>query len=170
MDFNKIYKDYWEQLYSTAVSYLKNREDALDVTQDAFLSAYESLDNYDDSYSLSTWLTQICINKCRDKLRQRKRLNKVLYSENSSEVQALLASRQEDNTTPEQLLEAEEGGMSLEAVFLQLPANILQAVSLKLLEDKSYKEISETMGVPVNTAKTWVRRGRQQLLQAYSPQ
>lgn len=170
MDFDTMYKDHFDRVLRTAKSFMRNNEDALDATQDTFLKAYESLDSYDGSSALSTWLTQICINTCKDKLRKRKRENKVIYSGDNPEVRQLLTVGEEDNVTPDSVLEAEEEGDTVDTLFLQLPSNIKQALHLKLVEGLGYKEIAAEMDTSINTVKTWVRRGRKKLQQAFSPQ
>lgn len=170
MDIESMYKEHYDKVYRTAVAFLKNREDAFDATQDTFLKASESLDSYDGSSSISTWLVNICMNTCKDKLRKRNRENKVLCSENSPEIASVLHAKLEDIETPDSVLEAEEGGQSFNELFTNLPENLYRAVSLRFLDDLSYKELAAELGVNINTAKTWVRRGRNQLMQAFSPQ
>lgn len=167
MDFDKIYTDHFDQIKRTAMSFLRNEEDALDVTQDTFVSVYESLDQYDKSSSLSTWITQICINKCRDKLRKRKK-EKRMFVPLTTKNEHLLDSR-EEVTTPDNILEAEEDEKQIFSQFLGMPDNIREALTYRLVNNYSYKEIAELMAIPINTAKTWVRRGRMQLSKTISP-
>ena len=168
MNFDKLYTDYYNQIKRTAKSYLRNEEDALDVTQDTFLKAYESLDSYDDSYSLSTWLTEICINKCKDKLRQRKRARKRFVPTTDGN-EHLLDSR-EDEADPMLMLDAEEAEVCVSSIFLQLPDNLRQAFTLRYSDELPYRQIAEKLDIPVNTAKTWVRRARTKLMQNFRPQ
>jgi len=167
MDFNKIYTDHFDQVKRTAMSFLRNEEDALDATQDTFVSVYESLDQYDESRTLSTWITQICINKCKDLLRKKKR-ERQRFVPVTNKNEHLLDSR-EEATTPDNILEAEEKEMSVYSQFLGMPDNIREATTMRVLQDFSYRQIAEEMAIPINTAKTWVRRGRLQLSQSFSP-
>lgn len=167
MDFDKIYNEYYNQIKRTAKSYLRNEEDALDVTQDTFLRAYEMADKYDDSYSLSTWLTQICINKCKDKLRQRKAEKKRFVP--ATEGNEHLLDSREDTDTPDSIISAEEDKHTIFSTFLNLPDNLCAALTMRYTDDASYKEMAEKLEIPVNTAKTWVRRGRTQLLNTIRP-
>lgn len=168
MDFDKIYTDNFNQLVRTAKSFLHNEEDAQDAAQDTYLKAYEHLDSFDGSSSLSTWLTQICINTCKDKLRKKKREAKYITPINV-DTQYLL-DKEEDEADPLLLLDAAEVENSIYCFFLQMPDNIRQALMLRLVDGLSYKDIAEKMGIPINTAKTWVRRGRKQLSPTISPQ
>lgn len=168
MDFNKLYTDHYDQINRTARYFLRSKDDADDATQDTFLKAYESLDSYDGSAAVATWLTQICINTCKDKLRKRKTEGKYIVPSTKSN-EHLLDSR-EDHNSPELMLEADEDGESISSTFLQLPEYLKDTLVLKYNYELSYKDIAEKMGIPVNTAKTWVRRGRKKLMQAISPQ
>lgn len=168
MDFNKLYNDHYDQIKRTAKSFLRNEEDALDAAQDTFLKAYESLDSYDGSASVSTWLTQICINTCRDKLRKRKTEGKHVVP--ITQGNEHLLDSKEDKSDPMLLMDAAEAENSIYCFFLQMPDNLRQALMLRYNLELSYKDIAEEMGIPLNTAKTWVRRGRTQLLQTISPQ
>lgn len=170
MDFDTMYKEHYNVVFRTAKSYLRNVEDAADATQETFISAYEHMDRYDGQRPVATWLVTICKNVCRDKLRKRKRENKVFSSENNPEIAKLLAEGQEDHTTPDSVLEAEERGLSLGQLYLKLQPKIQQALNSRFVDEDSYKEIAEKLDVPVNTAKTWVRRGRRQLEEILSPQ
>lgn len=167
MDFNTMYSTYQGQLKAVAKSFLRNEEDANDAVQDTFLEAYQSFDSYNDKYSLSTWLTQICMNKCRDKLRKRSRENRVITYVNDDKKSLL--DKVEDQATPELLLQATEDQFSINAEYDELPENIKLVVKYKLVDELSYKEIAEKMGVPLGTAKTWMRRGRKKLLSTISP-
>lgn len=163
MDFNKLYQDNYNQVLRTAKAFLKHEEDAKDVAQDTFIKVYDSLDSYDPNYNVSTWITEICINKCKDKLRKRNRENKV-FSVNNDKNEYLLDSM-EDQTTPDMILSAAEDEAQLMSCFLNLPVNLSQALTLRFSDELTYKEIGERLKIPENTAKTWVRRGRKQLLQ-----
>lgn len=168
MDFNKLYTDHFDQVKRTAKSFLRNEEDALDAAQDTFLKVYESLDAYDGSASVSTWVTQICINTCKDKLRKRKTENKYIVP-SSKNNEHLLDSR-EDQSDPMLMLDAADAEVRIASMFSGLPDYLRQTLVYKYSDQLSYKEIAEKMGIPVNTAKTWVRRGRTKLMQAIGPQ
>lgn len=168
MDFNKMYSDHFDQVKRTAKSFLKSEEDALDAAQDTFLKAYESLDSYDESASsVSTWLVMLCKSICQDKLRKRKRDRKYIVP--ATEGNEHLLDSREDQSSPDLVLEAEEDETTIFSEFLQLPENLRLCLAMRYNEELSYKDIAEKMGIPVSTAKTWVRRGRMQLMQTIRP-
>ena len=67
-------------------------------------------------------------------------------------------------------MDAAEAENSIYCFFLQMPDNLRQALMLRYVDELSYKDIAERMDKPLNTVKTWVRRGRAQLMQTISPQ
>lgn len=168
MDFTQLYTDHYDHVLRTARNYLRNHGEAEDAAQDTFLEAYESMDSYDESYAVATWLNRICVNKCRDKLRRRKLENKsfVAMTDNNEH----LLDIQEDLDSPERVMEAEENANKVLQLFLSMPDNISNALTLRLIDGLSYKQVAEKMGSPEGSVKTWVRRGRTQILQAISPQ
>lgn len=169
MDFTKLYTDHCDQVFRTAKAFLKSEEDAADAVQDTFLKAYESMDSYDSTASsVSTWLVMICKSICQDKLRKRRRENKLIVPIHSGNEHLLDSA--EDHTTPLETVDAEQVELKIYGIFAQLPANLREAATLRLIDNLSFKEVAERMGVPVNTAKTWVQRAKQKLMQPISPQ
>lgn len=168
MDFDKMYNEHFDRIKHTAKSYLRNEEDALDAAQDTFLKAYESLDTYDGSTAITTWLTQICINTCKDKLRKRKSERKVVVPV-SKESEYLLDS-EEDLSDPMLQLDAAEVENKIFCFLNSMPEKTKQAMLLRLMHGMTYQQIAENMGVPVNTVRTWLHRGRTQLSHINSPQ
>jgi len=165
MDFQTLYDTHFDRVKRTAKAFLHNEEDALDAVQDTFLKAYESLDSYDESASsISTWLVMICKSICQDKLRKRKRENKVFVNlEENDNI------RKDETSSPDLLMEAEEDEVALRLEFEKLPDKVKTAFTLRHYDGLSYKAIAEEMNVSINTVKTWIRRGRNTLLQKISP-
>lgn len=167
MDMTKIYAEHYKNVLGTARSFLRNKEDAEDAAQETFLEATVSMDSYDNTFAISTWLNRICANKCRDMLRRRKLENKSFVK--ITDYNSHILDSQETEDSPENLLQAEEDINKIFCCFFELPENIRTAVSLRLSEGLSYKELAAQMDAPLGTVKTWVRRGRTKLLQVISP-
>ena len=168
MDFTVMYKENYKDVKATAYRYLRNTEDAEDAAQETFIKAYESLGSYDSTYTVRTWLTQICNNTCRDKLRQRKKEQKRFTPLN--ETNEHLAERLEDLNTPAANMEADRVELRVSALMSALPDDLLEAFTLRFVEELSYQEVAEKTGTNLSTVKTRVRRARQKVEQAFSPQ
>jgi RNA polymerase sigma-70 factor (ECF subfamily) len=168
MDFATLYKEHYADVKATAYRYLQDNEDADDATQETFIKAMESLDNYDDSYSFRTWVTNICNNTCRDKLRQRKAEQRRFTPLNDSNE--YLAEQIEDESDPLSSLDAGRIELRVMALMSALPDPLLEAFKLRFVDELSYREVAEKMGVPISTAKTRIRRARAKVEQAFTPQ
>src|SRR6266705_5024446 len=70
--FEQLVRQYERQIFSVAQHITQNREDAEDITQDAFLKAYEKLDQFQGNSKFSTWLVRIAVNESLMRLRKRK--------------------------------------------------------------------------------------------------
>lgn len=168
MDFHKLYNENVEAVRRTCLSYLKHDEDAADAVQDTFFKASQSLDSFNDNSSVGTWLISIAKNVCSDKLKARKKDQRLYHSKSNGEE--LWSENYQDVGSPEAILEAEEDGEHMLDIFEQLNDKTKQALKLRFVDELSMKEIAQAMGVPVGTAKTWVHRGRSQILSTISPQ
>lgn len=169
MDFDKFYTDNFSTIQATAMSYLKNKEDAFDATQDTFLKAFEHLDTFDGDSAISTWLVSICINVCKDKLRKKRTEMKTIQEADPFKITELLEDMRQEIATPENILIAEQRGKDISLSFLGLNANVAKALQLRYFDQMAYKDIASEMDVPVGTVRTWLRRGRMSLLPTNSP-
>ena len=70
--FEQLVRQYERQIFRVAQHITQNREDAEDITQDAFLKAYEKLDQFQGNSKFSTWLVRIAVNESLMRLRKRK--------------------------------------------------------------------------------------------------
>lgn len=167
MDFDKMYKEHVESVRRTCNSFLRNQEDTEDAVQDTFFKASQSLDSFNDNSSVGTWLISIAKNVCSDKLKARKKENMLYHT--TSDGRELWSDSYQDVASPEALMEAEEDAGAMSEAFTQLNDNTRKSMELRFVDELSYKMIAEELGVPVNTVKTWLRRGRTHLLGAISP-
>ncbi len=146
--FDHLIRSQMENMYKTAISYLKNDEDAADAIQEAILTCYEKLDTLKTDGYFRTWLTRILINKCKDMLRKRK----VYYLEDElSEIPV-----EEDFS----MIEWRE-------LLYILPEEYRIAVLLYYVEGFKIREISEILDVKESTVQSRLARARGKLRQEY---
>lgn len=125
-------------LYKTALSFLRNEEDALEAVQEVTYRAYKSIRSLKEAAYFKTWLIRIMINYCNDQLKKNKRV--VLNGE-------LL--KQQEVTVNHDLLE-------LEDILDTLDDRSREILSLKYFHDMKIKEIAGTLQCPEGTVKTWL--------------
>ena len=146
--FDGIVRRHQTRIYNLAYRMLRNREDAEDVTQEAFLRAFESLPRLRDQAAVSAWISRIAANLCVNWLRSRAR----------SEVPVDPADLQPD---------LPGGGLDPAADARQavdsLPPRYRLAVVAFYLEGRSYDEAARNLGISVRALKTRLYRARNML-------
>ncbi len=132
---------------------LNDRMEAEDITQQAFIRAYEKLDDFDEQRArFSTWLYKIAKNLAIDSLRVRHRSVPTEMETVETLAPVYLTSEKDE-------LAAETRA----AVLKLMPPEHRQAIEAYYWQGKSYQAIAEDMDVPMNTVKSWLRRAKKQL-------
>ncbi|OUM95231.1 MAG: RNA polymerase sigma factor SigW [Thermobacillus sp. ZCTH02-B1] len=159
--FAEIVALYQDKLYHLAFRMLGSRQEAEDVTQEAFLRVYRNLDRYDEGMKFSTWIYRIATNLCIDRLRKRKQTFSL--DAESAEHEGLdgYAFIPGDDRTPENEMLLTETQRIVREAIETLPAKYKSVMVLRYLHDLSLQEIGEVLDMPVTTVKTRVHRGRE---------
>jgi RNA polymerase sigma-70 factor (ECF subfamily) len=156
-------------VYSIAMSLMHNPADAADMTQEAFIRLMRSLGTYRAETKFTTWLYRLVTNICLDGLRRRGRPVDSLDEPSSSQAGEdgqSAGERLADTdrwTQPEQELELRESATEVRAALVGLPAPQRLALTLHYFDDLRYEDIAEVMGLPLNTVKSHIRRGKERL-------
>ena len=147
---------YRDKVFRLCFSMLRNRALAEDVTQDIFLRVWRALPGYGAQAALSTWIYAISKNACLSELRKRKPTVSIDQNEDeyNAEVAALAAPDPDDSAT-----------VSVSQVLNKLPERYRQAVTLFYMEDKSYEQTAESLGLPLGTVKALLHRARKRLIE-----
>lgn len=149
--FEPLVRRYQRPLFSVAHRMLGNYEDALDATQNAFISAFEGLDSYDPTRRFFSWIYRIIVNECLNARRARKPVEEL------SELEA------DPRESPLQGIEALERSESIEAALVRLSEDHRLVVVLRHFADLSYAEMSEALGIPEKTVKSRLFEARHRL-------
>jgi RNA polymerase sigma-70 factor, ECF subfamily len=147
---------YRDKVFRLCFSMLRDRALAEDVTQDIFLRIWRALPGYGAQAALSTWIYAISKNACLSELRKRKPTVSIDQNEDeyNAEVAALAAPDPDDSAT-----------VSVSQVLDKLPERYRQAVTLFYMEDKSYEQTAESLGLPLGTVKALLHRARKRLIE-----
>lgn len=151
-------------VYSIALRYVKQEEEAEEITQDVFVKVYFFLEKFENRSSLKTWIYRICVNACLEFLKKKKRkkrfgFNIPLFNEESGEENA---GEVLDQNALEKL-ESKETQVVLETLIDNLPENQRTAFILLKLNDLSYKEIAEIMETSESAVDSLLSRARANL-------
>jgi RNA polymerase sigma-70 factor (ECF subfamily) len=155
--FNELMKIYYPQVERFAYQ-LGNPPDTVDdITQEVFIRVYRYLNRYSRG-KFSTWLYKITLNVSKDMFRKRKRiLNKINLLK---QEQAAIEGSAED------YLLQDEKDQELHKLIQQMDEKYKIPVILFYFQEMKHDEISEVLEIPVNTVKTRLSRGREQLRKA----
>jgi RNA polymerase sigma-70 factor, ECF subfamily len=155
--FNKLVSLYQEKIYNLAYNYLKDQEEAKDLTQDIFVSIYRSLPALKDPSKFSSWLYQTAINHCRNRYRRLQRRGFFDMQSIDDEESPLQLSTGE---SLEMNIEQQEATDILLSELAKMSETEKEILILRDLQGLSYEEISENLALPLGTVKSKLNRAR----------
>jgi RNA polymerase sigma-70 factor, ECF subfamily len=151
----------WERKIQGAVyRIMGSGEDARDLTQETFLRAYRGLSTFKSEARFSSWLYQIALNLCRDRLRQKKGRTLIGIDDLDPTTAARI-----DRIAPtaHQQVEARDLARLVSGAMAELPEEQREVIVLKEYQGLTFQEIADLMRVPVSTVKTRLYRGLVQM-------
>ena len=159
-----LYQQYFQKIYSLALGITKNPEDAMDICQETFLSAFQHLSSLRESAAFPHWLCQIAANQCR---RLVKNKGRFLSPEQKEDEPDFFSSLPDDDpeTLPEQVLDKEETRRLMEETVQQLPDVQRECVLLYYYGGLSVEEIAQVQQCSTGTVKSRLNYARQKLRQ-----
>jgi RNA polymerase sigma-70 factor (ECF subfamily) len=147
---------YRRRVFGLAYGILGDRAAAEDVAQEVFVKVWQAFDSFDGRAQLSTWIYAITRNAAISALRKRPRAVSMSEEAVATQVDALRADGDPEDAGDAQLWRLVE----------TLPDKQRQAIVLFYQEDRSIEDIAGMLGMPVNTVKTHLHRGRARLAAA----
>ena len=174
--FRTLVEKYHKKVYSIALGMVHNAEDAMDVTQEAFIKVHKYLDNFKGSSSFYTWLYRIVVNLCIDFLRREGRHASVGYDEGqthnaSGELVASEPMLQADPTWhPGQEMGRREVGEQIMKAIEVLSPNHRAVILMREVEGLSYREMADVLNCSQGTIMSRLHHARfkmRKLLQDY---
>jgi len=167
--FRELFERYHKRAYAVAFGVLKNKHDALDVVQEAFVKVHRHLDGFQGSSSFYTWLYRIVMNLAIDQLRRKKTARPVEYDDAIDREGALadehVLPRMLD-ANPRRTVIRRELMARVEAALATLPDYHRQVIVLREIEGLSYEEMAEVLEVPKGTIMSRLFHARQKLQRA----
>jgi RNA polymerase sigma-70 factor (ECF subfamily) len=148
----QIVDRYRQRVFSLCYRMLRHREDAEDVSQEAFFRVLRNLSRWDEQRDFEPWLLTIAANRCRTQLAKR-----------GAQSSTLLPSAPVDDRW-RQTAHADQLREEVYLAVTELPPSHGRAFTLFHQQQLSYGEISTALGVPEGTVKTWVHRARRELV------
>jgi RNA polymerase sigma-70 factor (ECF subfamily) len=163
--FETLVSRYERKIFRLTQNITQNREDAEDAMQEAFLKAYEHLDNFEGNSRFYTWLVRIAVNQALMKLRKR-RPNQVSLDEEIQTGEDTMPREVEDwGPSPEQRYAQTELSGILSQVIGELDEPFRVVFQLRDIEELSTEETAEALGLSVPAVKSRLLRARLKLRQ-----
>ncbi len=165
--FGILVRRYQDRLYNTVYRLLGNSEDAQDVVQESFISAYQSLDSFKGDAKFFTWLYRIAMNAAISLKRKKKAT--VSLETGSKHDLAIDPLDQSLDNQPGDAMERQEEEDRLQAALDKLSPEHKSVIVLKDIEDMKYEEIAEVLEVPIGTIRSRLHRARLELRDLLEP-
>lgn len=166
--FVEIMDRYRERLFAVAFAMLRNRADAEEVAQDAFIRAHRALADFRGDSSLATWLHRIALNLARNRywyfFRRRRHVTRSLDAACSEDNQATFSNLvATDEAGPVRVAVSNEFSELVTACMERLEERAREILTLRNCLHHSYEEISNELGISVGTVKSRIARARENL-------
>lgn len=150
---------------------LKDEERVQDLTQDTFLRVHRARQRYDSTRKFSTWIYTIASNLLKNEYRNRSRKRETSFSDLRSDSSSSAASRpiefKSNNADPERMTYRSELRAAIQDAIEQMDEHHRIPFVMREVEDRTYEEISEAIGVPVGTVKSRLFRARNAFQQLF---
>jgi RNA polymerase sigma-70 factor (ECF subfamily) len=164
--FETLIRLYGGRFLAVARRFTKNAQDAQDIVQSAYLSAFQAIGEFEGNCQVSTWLHRIVVNTALMKLRARRR-------KPEESIEALLPHFYDDghhveqfsewNAQADTLLERTQTRATVRACVMQLPDNYRTVLLLRDIEERSTQEVADMLGMTTTAVKVRLHRARQAL-------
>lgn len=160
---------YREPIYFMLLKMVNNKDDADDLTIEAFGKAFKRLDQYTPQFAFSTWLFKIATNNCIDYIRK-KRIKAVSIDQGfqTDDGDTIEISVKDSVLDPAEALQKEERIRKMREIVDKLKPRYRKLVELRYFDEKAYEEIAEELNLPLGTVKAQLFRAREFLFQMMS--
>jgi RNA polymerase sigma-70 factor, ECF subfamily len=158
----RTFNELKDELISTLVFVLGNREDAKDAAQDAFIKCWNAREQLPQVINLRAWIFRVCFNTAKD-------MQRSAWNRRAKPLQAEQYTMTAKDAAPSQLLERKESIERLRAAILDLREEEKEVFLLRQNGALTYEQIAEVRGCPVSTVKTQMRTALEKLRRVLNP-
>ena len=159
--FDLLVLKYQSRVIATAFKYVKERQLAEDIAQEAFIKSYKSINSFREESSFYTWVYRITVNTAKNYLVSSKRRDEVVISDLSQDDS--FYPEKLDVDSPQEVLKASELRNIIFETLSSLGEETRTALSLREFDGLSYEQIAEIVQCPVGTVRSRIFRGREMI-------
>ena len=161
--FEELVARHRDRIYARAYSMMRNEEEAVDLSQEAWVKGWQRLRQFQGESSFGTWLTRIVINLCLDQLRRRKRQHAESIEEMDEESGGVERQMPVVTVNPTERLERAELRQRIDRALGQLSDAHRTVLVLHEFEGMEYKTIAQTLGCSMGTVMSRLFYARRKL-------
>lgn len=161
--YERLMKKYYQLIHNLVYRMISRKEDVEDLTQEAFIKAFNSLHNFDKQFAFSTWLFKIATNNAIDYLRKKKLATFSIDKDFESEDNDMKFEIPDNEYKPDRLLIDEQMKIVLDQAIESLPDKYKLVIVMRHKQEKEYEEIAQELNIPLGTVKAHIFRGRELL-------
>lgn len=161
--YEALLEKYRNLVYHVMIKMVGNPQEAEDLTQEAFIKAFNALDSFNEEFAFSTWLMKIATNNCIDFLRKRKLRVFSIDEPIHYKDEELHYEIPDQELTADRKMLAEERSKFIDKAIQSLPPRYRHVILLRHKEEKSYEDIAEILNLPLGTVKARIFRAREML-------
>ena len=164
-NFNDLVLEHQAAIYNHACWMLGDPDEAEDITQEVFITAYHRFDTC-RSASIRAWLLRIATTRCIDALRRRKRRPSLPLEIEDEEGEVIESTwwMKDQRISPEQQVEQSQSISAVQQQLQSMPLDIRAALIMIDVMEMNYEETAAALNIPIGTLKSRVSRGRTRLL------
>lgn len=159
--FDLLVLKYQSRVIATAYKYVKEKQLAEDIAQEAFIKSYKSLDSFREESSFYTWVYRIAVNTAKNYIVSSKRREEIIMTDLSEDNNYY--PEKPDIDSPQDILNASELRDLIFATLSSLGEETRTALSLREFDGLSYEQIAEIVNCPVGTVRSRIFRGREMI-------
>ena len=153
--FQELMARYQPMVWRLCYSYLRNAQDAEDLTQEVFFKVYRSLPQFEGRSAFKTWLHRVAVNTCQNELRRRNRRPQEAAAELETIAEITVGSQSTERAYHEKYTRE-----LLATALAQLDPDVSEILYMKDYEERPYHEIAERFDIGLSAAKMRVQRAR----------
>ncbi len=161
--FEQLVIAYEKPVYNLCLRMCGDRDEAFDLSQDTFIKAWHAISMFQGDSKFQTWLMRIASNTCIDHLRKKKRKNVIPMTDLDREDEPLERQIADYETDPAVLAEKAQDHEAVREAMSRLPDQDRLILSMRAIEDMSYREIGEALELQPGTVKSRISRAREKI-------
>ncbi|MDX5300345.1 MAG: RNA polymerase sigma factor RpoE, partial [Gammaproteobacteria bacterium] len=166
--FDLLVVRYQSRVAALISRFVRDRQDVLDLTQEAFVKAYRALDHFRGDSAFYTWLYRIAVNTAKNFLdASSRRPQAVMDVDDAAVIDQGVALR--ENASPDKFLQRDQIKRLLDKAIAELPEELRGAFLLREFEGLSYEDIAAVLDCPIGTVRSRIFRARDAIDRKLAP-